>query len=306
MHLQFSGRYRLQVFHGDTDILLKDTGWFDNLITDNGLNLLGADYTPRCYVGSDSATPTTSDTSIAGVLASATGLNGAGGVQVSSAPYYGYMQRSFVFSIGAIQGTIRQVAIGSSDTNLFSKALLTAVDGSPTTLTLSGVDRLTLTYELRQCINTGDFSGSIDINGTTFDYAGRACEIDDASYWRPSLGMAMGTSTSGNARLYCSLRTGATALGTVLTNPNGTTVASSLSGKDAYVANSYTMPMWSEWYDTLGLLTNINAFDLGTLLFTTTTFSMGGRWQFLLDGSVEKTQYQKLRIEWAYTWGRCA
>lgn len=308
MHVQFSGRYRLQVFHGDTDILLNDTGWFDNLITDNGLNLLGTGYSVNVYVGSDSAEPSYSDTSITGVLASvASGSFGGSGVQVSVEPYYGWTKRVFTFAIGAVQGTIRQVAIGSSSTNLLSKARLKTVAGVETELTLGGIDRLTLTYEFRQCIDTSDVSGSIDINGTTYNYTGRPAEIDQAIYWAPYLGARVGARRLDTYN-YGTLRTGSTALGTVFTNPNGTSVASTSGGTDAYVNNTYTQTMWEIWDTTKGNLTGINAFFMAVLAIGTGndgSYGMGGAWQFLLDASFDKTQYQNFRLEWAYTWGRC-
>lgn len=309
MHVQFSGRYRLQVFHGDTDILLKDTGWFDNLITDNGLNLLGTGYSVNVYVGSDSAEPAYSDTSITGVLASAANGNyGGSGVQVSAEPYYGWTIRSFTFAIGAVQGTIRQVAIGSSATNLLSKAKLKTAAGVETTLTLGGIDRLTLTYEFRQCIDTSDVSGSLDINGTTYSYTGRPAEIGLAQYWAPYLGARVGTRRL-DTYAYGSLRTGSTSLGTVFTGPNGTSVASTSGETNAYVTNSYTQTMWETWSTVRGDITGINAFAMAVLAIgggNDGAYGMGGCWQFILDASFDKTQYQNFTLEWAYTWGRCA
>lgn len=305
MHVQFSGRYRLQVFHGDTDILLQDTGWFDNLITNNGLDLLGLGFIETCYVGSDAGTPTEGDTSITSILATSSSSSVVGrDKQLSTAPYYSWEQTAFTFGIGAIVGTIHQVAVGASSTNLFSKALLTTTDGTPTTLTLGGIDRLVLTYELRQCISTADVTGNIDINGTTYAYTGRPCDLDYSAFWNISLGSPVGGYDYSSIKSITYL--GATALGTVLTRPNGTGVNSRNSGSDNYVAGTYRRSMWELWDTVNGNLTDMRAF---LVVRYNGSFSgdpgNGGAWQFLLDAGVNKTQYQNFRLEWEYSWGRC-
>ena len=300
MHVQFSGRYRLQVFHGDTDILLKDTGWFDNLITDNGLDLLGTGFPVNCYVGSDTAAPGESDTSILNVLASSSSSAATYGVNYTVDPYYGWTQITFTFSIGAVQGTIGQVAVGGSATTLFSKAQLKTTGGTTTTLTLGGVDRLSLTYELRQCIYTSDVTGVIDINGVSYSYTGRPANISSSGAWGCRAGQAVGSQAGSS---YCYMHLGATSLGAVTGIPDGTSKSTVPAATSSYVSGSHRRDFAIGLATSEGNLTNINAFVIGVSSAASTN---GGTWQFLLSSGVDKTQYQNFRLEFAYTWGRCA
>ena len=308
MNVQFSGRYRLQVFHGDTDILLKDTGWFDNLITNNGLDLLGNGFSPACYVSSDTADPAVTDTSIVNILSSVSSpaLTGQT-LNRSVLPYYGASMYTFSFGIGAIQGTIGQVAVGASSTNLFSKARLAGVGGSPTTLTVGGIDRLSLTYELRQYIRDTDISHSIAINGVSYNCVNRAMRIDGGGWWCPILGGAIGTPYSDDTYAYKDghvyLNGTAPYIGALTSSPSGTAIDSSQGARIAYVAGTYVRNVYHIWTTAKGTLTNITAASFG--LFWNGPSGSGGRWQSSIEGpTLIKTQYQNLRLDFQYSWGR--
>lgn len=308
MHVTFGGRYRLQVHHGDTDILLHDTGWFDNLITNNGLDLLGTGFTPSCYVSSNTAAPAETDTSIANILATSSTRSTYNNIYNNSGnPYYWAQQSSFTFAIGAVQGTIGQVAIGSSSSNLFSKAQLTEVGGSPTTLTLSGIDRLTLYYELRQYIRTTDLSHTIDINGSTYSCLNRALYPSGQGAWCPLLGVAIGQNVSGDGNAYreTAVYYGGTTpfIGTLTGAPSGTGVQSSSYSRSAYVAGTHARTVTSVWTTAKGAITNITAAVFGSTY--STLGNMGGQWQSSIEGAtLSKTQYQNLALEWQFSWGR--
>src|SRR5699024_7964983 len=86
------GRYRLTVRRDEE--VIEQTPWFDNLIVDNGLDLLGTttfdNCVPYAYVGTDSTAPANTDTSLGAQIA-ATNSNGPGDTNTSNttgSPYY--------------------------------------------------------------------------------------------------------------------------------------------------------------------------------------------------------------------------
>lgn len=306
MHVQFSGRYRLQVFHGDTDILLKDTGWFDNLITNNGMNLIctGIGY-GVAVVGSGSVTPQFTDTSLQTLLATSSGTpTSAFGVQTSVEPYYGWERKTAVFGIGAIQGTIAEVGFGVSATNLFSRALLTDINGTPTTLTLGGIDRLTLTYEVRQYINITDNTYTIDVNGVSTSSLTRPAVISGAGgggryYWSPSL--YEGLSMYGSYGIYAFYGGTTPFVGPITSSPSGTGDGCNSGGNSAYVPGSYYRDMYGIFSTALG---NKTYTAIRYLANSNQGNGNGGSWQFSLEPAVAKTQYQNFRIDFRISWAR--
>ncbi len=304
MHVQFGGRYRLQVFHGDTDILLQDTGWFDNLITNNGMDLLGATYHDMyCYLGSETAAPQVTDTSITSLLGSSTLFSDGTGVQVTTAPYYGWHSRSFTFGIGAIVGTIGQVAVGSSATNLFSKARLTNTSGTPTTLTLGGIDRLVLTYELRQYIDTSDHTYTIDVNGVSTSSLTRIAQLNTTHYdgnriWAPTMDRGCRSEYLDRHMYY-----GGTSpfVGAITALPLGTEQFGNTYGWYAYTSGNYYCDLYFIVDTTSGEHSYTAAHFAPN---NSSSRACGGSWQFSLEPAVAKTQYQNFRLEARMSWAR--
>ena len=126
MRIEFEGRYQLWV-ERDGEIT-ESTGWFDNLITDNGLDLIGTGYSPNCHVGSGTTPPEYTDTQLESYVASVGFLEAwyddAG---LSETPQYRSRFRRYRAGIGAISGQISEVGIGPAQDNLVSRALLPAV-----------------------------------------------------------------------------------------------------------------------------------------------------------------------------------
>ena len=179
--LEFRGMYKLYVFRGAA--VTQETPWFDNLITDRGLDLLAYGISRRCWVGSGNTPPSPSDIALEashGVYASRIDTSRYSAVLTDPQPYSREVS-TFRFGIGQIGGTVSEVGIGGSDSDLFSRALL------PEPLDLDGeVDRLYVIYELRQCIPIGSQFFATIIDGRL-----RYCEaypaVPGGSYWRCGL-----------------------------------------------------------------------------------------------------------------------
>ena len=325
MQLQFSGRYKIVVNHTDTDLIVRETPWFDNLITDAGLNAMGNGFDSVCYVGSGNAAPTVADTQLQSQLARSSGIGTlSSGVQVTTEPYYGRFTRSYTFAIGAVVGTVKEVGIGVGNptpTMLFSRALLMDEFGVTTELTLTEMDRLTVFYEFRQCIPTGDVETEIEINGSTYDCLVRAAFIDERAAW--------GADYQAGVLLPSNVALGPEPVGTVVkpvegfvggdsgttppyvgeldSQPSGTKVRPSTHATLAYVDGS----LRRDWYALWGTETGTRTFTAVRLyaekysIFGSNYAHPCGTWQFSLIPGVAKTDLQNFRINGEFTWARC-
>ena len=241
-----AGFYKLQTVSA-SGLIREDTGWFPNLITDSGMDYLANTdrWLTRCYVGTSSATPDVTDTSIGSLLASSTTVVGgmsSYGKQISTDPFYSYKIVAYEFSEGSATGNISEVAIGPSSGNVFSRSLVKDGSGNPTTVTVLSDEILRVVYEVRLYIPKDDVTGTVDVNGTSHSWTSRAMSISDNSYWNTSIFSSTGTQleprtdTSGNwsATMYGG------AIGIVTSRPSGTSQRfSGASSVDPYVDGSF-------------------------------------------------------------------
>lgn len=308
-HIKFGGLYRAQVYHGDTDILKYDTGWFNNVITNDGLNLLGTgwDYGwdgsgRRLNVGTNGAPGAFTDSFITNPAGSGVGMvEIARGHNVTTAPYYGWSRYSGTFGIGAIVGTIAEVGVGASATSLLSRAQLLNVGGAPITITLGGIDRLTITYELRQYYDFSDQAFTVNIAGVSTNCVCRHYVHSNLSH-TPIIGIPVkprhlgGFYINGTAPFIGANNT---------TPPSGTAVAIGYIEDLPYVANSYKNTAILGMTAGQGIVNNVTAM---TVMNYQTWYGGGtpggGSWQFSFNPPLSKTQYEDLRITFEMSWAR--
>ena len=149
-----------------------DSGWFENLITNGGLDALGQSVALAnwCAVGTGNTIPTNADVTLSLPLAVAVASGSSQGV-VTTGTRYGWQRRTYAFAQGAVVGNIAEVGVGwtnSPATPLFSRSLV-----SPAT-SIIALDQLTVTYETRMYLPTVDVTGGpIDIGGTNYNFTVR-------------------------------------------------------------------------------------------------------------------------------------
>lgn len=160
--------------------------WFPNLITDQGLELMGtsASYFNACQVGTGNTAPNVLDTQLASYLAG-TGTKQAtnASVQISVLPYYASLFNTFRFSAGAAAGNLAEVGIGTTGTtgNLYSRALILDGGGAPTTITVLPTEALDVTYEHRCYAPSADVLGNVTISSVNYSYVLRACRVGSSN-----------------------------------------------------------------------------------------------------------------------------
>jgi hypothetical protein len=161
--------------------------WFPNLITNGGLNQIGstANWLTGCSVGSGTTAPADTDTELTALIATSTDIVGTTSSVLDVSPFYGSVINTYFFPAGAATGTLAELGVGLSPTALFSHALILDSGGSPTTVTVTNNESLTVFYEFRHLPPLTDVMGSLDISGITYDYTVRAANVG-AGNWAPS------------------------------------------------------------------------------------------------------------------------
>lgn len=175
-----AGQYRMVITKPDG--MTIDTGWFDNIITDIGLDRLGNGNSSAgyCRVGTGSSVPAASQQNLDNQIA-VSASNPFSSSQINEgAPLYRTTHVfTYTFAQGAVVGNITEVGIGwaTTGTTLFSRALIVDGSGNPTTITLVSFDQLTVYYRVRLTPALTDTTGSIVLGGTTYNYTTRPCSV---------------------------------------------------------------------------------------------------------------------------------
>lgn len=294
----YGGRYRLEVRRDG--IIVDQTGWFDNLITDSGLDYFAGAYqggalAVSVHVGTGTTPPAVTDTELEALVATGSMRNSVSVTrQLSVLPYYISRVNVGSFGVGTVVGTISECGIGSHPP-LFSRSLIQDQNGNPTTLTVTAADELFMYYELRHYIDTTDFAVSFDANGVTQTGTGRVEEIDTWTMNRV-IGI-IGLDQAGVIAIV-----GATQLAAVTSSIGGSPYVGSYgTAYQPYVMGSHER-LWQVTIS--GINGTINAFSVRTETFSAYSVTGGGRWQMLFSPGIPITGTQTMTLNGKLTWGR--
>lgn len=172
-HTGLGGEFRL-VKYNSMGQMNYDSGWFGNLITNNGLSLCttwGTSWANVHYIGSGSTAPAFTDTQMESFLAYSQVPQGSP-VKVwnSSSPYELHETQTRRFDAGVGTGTVREVGAGqnTAGTNMFAHAAV-----SPAIVKASD-EVLDVSYRLKIWPRISDVGGTVVIDGITYDTVNRA------------------------------------------------------------------------------------------------------------------------------------
>lgn len=175
--ITLKGRYRCVLNEGtDREV---DTGWFENLVTDIGLDRLAQTTVPGTFdyasIGTGTNLPNASNTSLQAFVADATPPVFDSQSNQGPTNYPSVLQFHHVYAQGAVVGNMAEVGVGwaAGGGSLFSRSRILDGGGSPTTLTVIPLDQLTVYYELTITNPTADVNDTVTISGTDYDYEGR-------------------------------------------------------------------------------------------------------------------------------------
>lgn len=202
LHMQIAGFYTIKKYSAGGELVEEYE--FENLITDAGLNMLGNDSVwtgsgstlfNSCYVGTGSTAPAVTDTALASFLAASSSKTGATNQNVTAdgANYWYGRTHTYRFNAGVAAGNLTELGVGTSQTALFSRALIRDGSGTPTTITVLPDEFLDVTYQLRVYVPGGDATGTVVISGVTYDVVTRIADINTANYWAIAFNTKSGT-----------------------------------------------------------------------------------------------------------------
>lgn len=310
------GYFRICV-KGKDGAIKEDTGWFPNLITDQGMDWIGSvapDFsTPtatgpylgtHCGVGTGTTTPTFADTTLTSYLAmypsaSLQGVTGFSSSQyVAGPPAYYSGIRTYNFPIGGVVGNIAEVGIGniystSTQPLLMTHALI-LVGGVPGTITVTSSDALVVYHEMRLYLDTTTNAYSFQISGITYSgnyLRSNITTVPDFSkvfYYYPGFNGIYGWfyGYNGTITTISGVPTGVSDGGP---NEFSTTMGS-------YTSGTYTRSM------TCTVPLNYINLSGGITAFTITTNF--GSYQFSVSPYIPKTALYTLTMNWSISWAR--
>lgn len=298
----YAGQYKLQVIR--RGIIRHETDWFDNLITNAGLDAYGGirSNTYRAYIGTGTSVAETDTTMPA--VATTTSYTGSKTLQASSIPYWARERHVFTFTQGIYVGTISDVGIGwgtgvSSFTPLYSHALL------PSPITLESIDQVILTYD--HYFTFSDYTYfDFDINGIT--YSGKTKPVF-ATYNRGYQSLTF----PGGHYYFSTNRCNRMYRGMVLANinqlqtiHNGFTteydVDDHFQNVSTYVAGSFTANVSKTYPAEFGNLTDVNGTHV--VLRGDPAGYCGDSFAMSWSPAFTKTNLEKLILNFNISWGR--
>lgn len=234
-----AGFINIQVKHADGT--MTETGWFKNLILDTFFARYAANNTMinngmTCRVGTGVTPPANTDTGLVAQVATIVrtgGSNVLGAIDGANNRVVAKSINQFIAAVGAVVGNLNELgfefAPGSGGLNagqLNSRSLTKNSMGAPTTITVTSSDQLIVNYTLEVYIPLVDYTGSVVLNGTTYNVVGRVAG-DYGTAGASVEGMLTGPDANNSAfRAYGSASTFG-AHGVDPTSPSGTNSATS-------------------------------------------------------------------------------
>lgn len=300
-----------------------------NLLTNYGMNsFAGSQFMSfssngtACCVGSGNQTPQFTDTQLQSQVAQTqnqpSGIGAASGIVLTdTANRYGFLRNVWRFGDGLAAGNLQEVGIrgypvdGNSFNTapLMSRALIRDVNGNPTSITVLSDETLDVFYEIRSYIPNDDVTGSIVLDGITYNYTARPVDVGAENYGAWWYQIASGRAIMSGARNDFSWQSAPynqyiTTTSNLTLYPqtqrayellaNGQAPANVL--KSAYAQNSYQLDLTLVF----GLLEGNLAQGVGTILASTGMF---GGYQIVFDKRIPKDGTKKwnqpIRISWA-------
>src|SRR5690606_35009112 len=312
--VKLGGRFRL-VTSKDAECkqVVEDTGFFDNLITNTGMNRIGEVNTNttvtgsafntlcgRFVVGSGQTPPAFTDTALQAPVAFAS----ANPVVDSESSSYdrGWFEMTVrhQFGLGEAAGNLSEIGIQHTSASgpLWSRALILDGQGNPTTITVLPDDFLTCYYTLRIMIPKEDAVFNINV-----DYdedgivptvvTGRPLAADNPS---PTGGWGLQTAgTSGTAgRLL--VYTGGLSTPTA-TWPLGSPAS---TATQTFSTVPYVTDSFERYITRTNGLNEHNSQELRTVVL----YALMGYWQIEFDPPLQKDNTQTMQMTFGYSWAR--
>ena len=277
--------------------------WFPNKVLNDGLNRMGSasDWLNCAQVGTNSTPPQATDTGLLGYVAGTSDVEANTFSATASPPYYGFRRKTYRFARGATAANLSEAGVGWATTegaNLFCRALIVdPVTNLPTTVTPLADEILDLTYELRYYSPTLDWTGTVVLNGVTYDILARAASANSASAWGEFIGTQVGVEYSSGSDFFAYDGS----IGSVIQLPNGTSASpsGSMIYNTSYSNNSLVRDMVAG--------SDKDGWNLGAGIRSVKFSTTGGVYQAQFDAQgtgnpIPKTNAERLQLNFRVSW----
>lgn len=290
------GRFKLAARHAVTGEVRQLTDWFDNNITNYGLNRMAtAAFMIACQVGTGNTAPANTDTALATYVAGTTTILSTTKGGSGSSPYYYFCRHVFQFAAGVAEGNIAEVGIShqSATGNLTVRTLVVDGGGSPTTVAVGSEELLEVTYEFRNYAMETDVTGTTSIGGVSTGFTMRGRDLDNVT-----------TSSAGDqissqpTTITVNAYAGGATLGSITESITGSLVnifGSSIS-YETYVSDSHELTFTFSCPTTAGN----HGSGIGAFLF----LSAFGWYQIAFAPAIMKTSLHRLDLTFTISWDR--
>ncbi|MDE3021597.1 MAG: hypothetical protein KGI54_07025 [Pseudomonadota bacterium] len=310
---KMQGYFRICVKHEDGTE--DDTGWFPNLITNQGMDWIGSQppnnnvsygqmyIGTHCGVGTGTTTPAFTDTHLTSFLAMYPPLNSSNVEGFSSSQYvagppaYWSGIRTYNFAIGAVVGNIAEVGIGntnSTDTQpqLFTHALI-LVGGSPGTITVTSSDALVVYHEMRLYLDLTTNAYSFQISGVTYTGNYLRANIGTVPNFAYNVYFNISYTVLGQFTGYNGTTTTVTGYPTGTSDGNLSEFPTTIG---TYTSGTYTLSM--------SCVVPLNRINLSGGITAFTIQTNHGTYQFSVSPYIPKTALYTLTMNWNVSWAR--
>jgi hypothetical protein len=300
--MKLAGQYRM-VLTRDGEVT-KDTDWFDNMVLDQGLDYIGTslspssgvfvNLTPQLSIGTGTTAVAAGQTALVAFTAAHNQTGVTTTTNVGSPTYASQNDNVYVFAQGAVVGNMAEVGVGlatGNGTGLFSRALIVDGSGTPTTLTVTSFDQLTVYYRLTVTPSVSDATGSVTLNSISYGWTGR---IAVAGSWRFDIHDLQ----VGNVQVQ-SVKGSDAALGAITGNLTGTSLTiGGISGTPSYTPGNY-------YIDQTFVFAPSDAVDAGGIGGMQFIYMQGYElYQYLFATPIPKLNTQTLTLVFRYSWSR--
>lgn len=167
------GSFSVQVIRNGE--VIKELPRQGNLILSAKMAVLSS-FGNYVHVGTGSVAPTYSDTSLGNFLASAFASWNTGTPVLNVNVYEKEASAVFTFALGAVVGNLSELGVASAGgSGLQTRALFKDVLGDPTTVTVTALDQLVITYFVTKNTSMTTTTSSVMLDGNPIDYTIRPC-----------------------------------------------------------------------------------------------------------------------------------
>lgn len=297
---RMKGRYKLAAVRGGT--VQRETPWFDNLILNQGLDLIAstASIMSSAHVGTGTTTPAVTQTALTAQVAASTNVTSASRTINTSSPYEMTSTVTIRFAQGAAAGNLTEIGVGTGAT-LFSRALIVDGGGSPTTFPVAADEYLDVTYQIIVYPPLGDSTGTVSITGSgSHGYVARAAALPAG--WNNVTGGGP-LAVIDNVNFAAAYSGG---LGAITGLPSGSSSGAASRTNDAYTPGAFSR--------TASISFGLGEGNVGGIASTSinwgTTASVSinertlMRFQYSYSPVIDKTSAKLLTLPYSIAWAR--